>query len=325
MSKIKSIILDRHLKNQIKEEFLNKKSISEISRKYSIGRPIITKLLKQEGIYEKRFIVKWTAEMDNILKNNYDEFHNINDLMVLLKVSRDTIKKRVCKLGLTKHKPYKISWLTPKIKLRLEKWQGEISIESLAKELNVSSESLREYLIKIGKNTNLYRIKNCDYMKKFNVTAELDEKLKDPRIPAWQIAKVYGMSETWVHKKRLKIFDGKMINMRNTTKSLSECEAKVLEVLDSLDLISYSNYMIENESVDFYLGLKLIIEVQGKYWHSSLKKQKKDRNKKNILISKGYKILYLEEDEINNNIDNVKCKIKKFWVSHISNNMKKTW
>lgn len=316
---MKVISLKEDVEEKIKCDFVNDKlSISEISRKYDVGRPIIKKILEKYSVYEKRFIITWTEEMDKKLTSIYNEFHDINDMVSILGISKDTIKKRAKVLGL--NKPHKVKWLTPEIKEGLNNWNGEISINVLSKELNISQETLREYLNKIGKDTKLYRKTNPSYMRRFEITEQLNEDLKNPRLPAWYIAETYGMSETWIHKKRKEIFE-EVVIMRNTTGSLSRAEFKVKRILDELDIVYFTNHLIEGWSIDFYLGKKMTIEVQGDYWHSLPKKIEIDNKKKISLEKLGYFILYIKEYEIENDINQVKENIKKFWVSHISNNM----
>lgn len=317
---LKKISLSEDIRNKLIYDFVNSKlSISQLSRNYNIGRPRIRKILEESNVYEKRFIINWTKDMDEILISIYDEYHNIDDIVEIMGISKDSIKRRAKKLGLTKK--YKVSWLTPDIKYQLSNWNGENSISSMAKEIGINQETLREYLKKIGKDTYSYRKMNPNYTQQYQIKGKLENDLKNPTIPAWQISNEFGMSETWIHKKRKDIFSGNMILMRNTRKTLSKAEFEIANILDELDIIYYSNYEVEGWSIDFYLGKKMIIEVQGDYWHSSEKKKDIDERKKLDLQNKGYFILYIKENEIEKDINKVKTNIIKFWVSHISNNM----
>ena len=94
--------------------------------------------------------------------------------------------------------------------------------------------------------------------------------------------------------------------------------------------LNFNFYIYEkkvlNWKVDYYLGQKTIIEVQGEYWHAHNKEinltkaQEKnvlrDKLKYDQMIKCGYKVLYLWENEIKNDKDNYfsNCKevIKKF-------------
>lgn len=59
------------------------------------------------------------------------------------------------------------------------------------------------------------------------------------------------------------------------------------------------------------IPLGLVIEVQGSYWHKTEVAKNRDRIKKAKIISEGYELLYLLEEEINDNtfrrkLDNLK-------------------
>ena len=96
--------------------------------------------------------------------------------------------------------------------------------------------------------------------------------------------------------------------MRDTVNDFSLAEYKLANILDELDLLYKDHHTIENWSVDFYLGQKIIIEVQGDYWHSDEQRVERDKRKKEDLESKGYRVLHIWESELEN-IDKVKEKI----------------
>lgn len=64
-------------------------------------------------------------------------------------------------------------------------------------------------------------------------------------------------------------------------------------------------------SVDFKLDNK-IIEFDGDFWHSSFKQKSKDYIRDNFLISKGYEILRITENEYKKDKDNTIVKCLKF-------------
>nr|3R3P_A Chain A, Mobile intron protein [Bacillus phage 0305phi8-36]3R3P_B Chain B, Mobile intron protein [Bacillus phage 0305phi8-36] len=97
-------------------------------------------------------------------------------------------------------------------------------------------------------------------------------------------------------------------------------ERRVKEILDEMDIVYFTHHVVEGWNVAFYLGKKLAIEVNGVYWASKQKNVNKDKRKLSELHSKGYRVLTIEDDELND-IDKVKQQIQKFWVTHISNGM----
>lgn len=71
-----------------------------------------------------------------------------------------------------------------------------------------------------------------------------------------------------------------------------------------------------------FIDLKLIIEAQGDYWHGNpirfpnpsefqLSKISNDLNRKNILESLGYTVLYIWEYDMKNNLNSVEADLKK--------------
>jgi len=82
-------------------------------------------------------------------------------------------------------------------------------------------------------------------------------------------------------------------------KAQTSIERKVGSLLDHLGLISEAQKPLGPWCVDFYLPDKnLVIECDGKYWHSLKKPAVRDRQKNGWLISKGFKVLRLREDSI---------------------------
>lgn len=84
--------------------------------------------------------------------------------------------------------------------------------------------------------------------------------------------------------------------------------------------------------IDFLLSNKLGIEIQGDYWHGNSKiydfddlspqqinKMTADANKELLFNDLGYKILYLWEMDIINNIDECENRIKQFILENANN------
>ena len=61
--------------------------------------------------------------------------------------------------------------------------------------------------------------------------------------------------------------------------------------------------------------LRLVVEIDGTYWHSSARKQIQDRRKDSFMKNKGYTMLRLKEKEINEDIVREVAKIKEM-VKH---------
>ena len=96
--------------------------------------------------------------------------------------------------------------------------------------------------------------------------------------------------------------------MTDTFLCKSVPEMKVEEILEDLDLAYMYEKQIMNWKVDYYLGNKTIIEVQGEYWHSLNKVKEKDKRKFTELKNNGYTIIEIWENEVDN-IDLIKTRI----------------
>lgn len=77
--------------------------------------------------------------------------------------------------------------------------------------------------------------------------------------------------------------------------------------------------IIEEYKIDYYLGQKIIIEVQGKYWHNNNNKihLEKDKKKKKCLENLGYNIIYISEDDLKNKKEEIVKNILKMLVKNI--------
>lgn len=151
-------------------------------------------------------------------------------------------------------------------------------------------------------------------------------------------------------KQRIKLKETKSINAKKNNlhkkgylssidNKMSSIHKKIILILKDLKVkrhfvteYSLEKYFFDEVSEKY----KLIIEVHGDYWHANPNKYKKEdiiygpwknytaQDKWNYDVKrlkyakkKGYNVLVLWEEEINNNIDNIKNKIKKFILNHL--------
>ena len=70
-------------------------------------------------------------------------------------------------------------------------------------------------------------------------------------------------------------------------------------------------FNVDKWRFDYNLGFKLLIEVQGTYWHSTTKKKEIDARKKQFAETLGYVVLQIKEEDITKNKDMVKSIIRK--------------
>jgi very-short-patch-repair endonuclease len=97
-----------------------------------------------------------------------------------------------------------------------------------------------------------------------------------------------------------------MIGLLSNKRKDTSIEKKI-EILLKENNIGYEKQKrIDNITIpDFILNDKVIIYCDGTYWHSSKEIKERDERQNKYLINKGYKVLRLTEQDINNNI--AKC------------------
>lgn len=113
---------------------------------------------------------------------------------------------------------------------------------------------------------------------------------------------------------------------------ISNLERRIESILTGNKIYNKPQYWIKQKSYDFWLGEKIILEVQGTYWHCDPRFYsaedivkfgeeavlasdiwKKDQTKKEIAESYDYKVYYLWEYDLNQMTDDeVLEKIKEF-------------
>jgi len=131
-----------------------------------------------------------------------------------------------------------------------------------------------------------------------------------------------------IHKAYIKWYDNlpeseKLIFNQSRSKGIlkagkSKLELRIENILINNQIYNKSQFWVDRKSYDFYLGNKNILEVQGTYWHCDPRKYcstdivkfgddiyqvsdiwERDKIKKEIAESYGYKMYYIWEIEIN--------------------------
>jgi very-short-patch-repair endonuclease len=64
--------------------------------------------------------------------------------------------------------------------------------------------------------------------------------------------------------------------------------------------------------VDFLVENRLVIEVQGVYWHSKKRRSEKDEIKRNCLIETGYQFLEFTDEELKKDPESVETFVRKY-------------
>lgn len=181
---------------------------------------------------------------------------------------------------------------------------------------NVKFESIRNIAKKLNRSENdVYRTMKLNGIltpiskKRIQqpTTEEFKEDLANPLKSVVELARKYKVSCQTIKNWRTEKFgDFKTLNNRWLRKSEAEIEFE--EILEELDLAYIFQKELGKWRVDFYLGFKIVIEIQGDYWHKSEEQQEVDLRKKTELENEGYKVFWIEEKALKNK-DSVKKQI----------------
>lgn len=241
----------------------------------------------------------------------------IRELAKELGIGKDTLMRYADKNDLVKVPKDKLNATQRKA---IEDWNGEISLNELANNIGLSLAGVQKRMKKLGIDTQQYIEKNPHYRPGKTPRDEAFFKdIDNPKYSSIELAEKYGVSDVAIQQWRKKRH-GKFKPQIDTSTHLTTPERRVKEILDDLDIVYFTHHVVEGWNVDFYLGKKIAIEVNGVYWHSKQKNVDKDKRKLSELHDKGYRVLTIEDDELSD-IDKVKKQIQKFWVTHISNGM----
>ncbi len=261
---------------------------------------------------------KPSKDQERIIVEGYNSPDiGIRELAEKIGIGKDTLMRYAKSEGLIKVSKDR---LTKEQREAIENWKGEISLNQLAKDIGVSLAGVQKRMKKLGISTQQYIDKNPYYRPGKTPRDEaFFADIDNPSYTSAELGEKYGVSDVAIQRWRKKRH-GKFKPQIDTSTHLTTPERRVKEILDQLDIAYFTHHVVEDWNVDFYLGQKLAIEVNGVYWHNKPKNIKKDKKKLSELHSKGYHVLIINDDEMND-LTMVKKQIQKFWVSHISNDM----
>lgn len=331
---VKKIILTEEEKDYIKEHYLKGElSISMIAKNLQLDRGVVIRNAKEMGVNKvfpnktqgKRF--EWNEERDDLLKQLYDSDElTVVDIAEKFGISEDTITKRARILDIWK-KPKTRYSLKPKDVDFIRDRASSMSIVQIANELGISedfvSKKIKEmnltnlYFDELKKKWKLKKTKNQERIELFylnnkrpGVTPWNDDDflwdISDPYLTTYDVGEKWNLSASHIGRVRQQLL-GKMKATPKLQGSMTQIEKEVsILLVEELDLVYFFEHRIGKWNVDFYLGNKLCIEVQGSYWHASESVKDKDNRKKQELEEMGYVIFYIEEEGFSSKKDHIK-------------------
>lgn len=256
---------------------------------------------------------QWHEKEVEFLNDNY-YLHSYSKIGKILRRSKSSVEQKARNMGLVKSSTRK--WTDDEIEY-LKKHIDNTDYETIARHCKRSILACRTKACELGlvsykwrgqklkKEQQLFIIQNANkytdsfFASKFNCSIEAIEEVR----------KRHGVIKTG-----------------NEVSGKTLPEQKVEEILEFIDIPFAYNQSVADYRPDFYNEEhKLIIEVQGDYWHCNpylypdgpkdevqIKHVLRDYYKKCYFLSRGYQILYVWEYDILHDIEKVKEEIKQF-------------
>lgn len=299
------------------------KSVSQIARDLGYDRGVVRRKAKEMGLEKvfpkgtqgKKYI--WTKEKDALLIRLYDSSDvTVVDIAEEFGTSEDTVTKRAKSFGLNKR--IRNSYSKENIDEIKDKARS-MSIVKIANSIGFSEESVRKKVKELGLKNLYYDEKKEEWaLKRQEEKARIDyfknEKrrarvapvdddaflwdLSNPYYTTYQLGQKYNLNPSTIGNWRSRLL-GKMHASPVMKGIMTELEDIVSKILtQELDATYFFEHDIGSWNIDFYLGNKKGIEVQGERWHKSESVKEKDQRKLKELSGLGYSILYLHEQDI---------------------------
>lgn len=326
---------------EIKKMLSQGKTYKEIGNSYNISRNLVSKIISEYNLIQKKSadysFSKEEIDAIKILANkNISKYKAAQCFSTTTNVLNSVLSDNNIKWNFNGKKMdekiifecLNIALSSRKDILNLVEWKD---IEYIKENL------LKKSLLEISKNLNkdlktiktfinvftLYNDLNCDSIMCSEMKNSFIQDMENSELSNTYIGNKYGISLESIRTYRLENF-GERAKLSSQSYSKTTIELELESILDTLDLCYFYHKKIVNYEIDYYIGQKIIIEVQGKYWHSENKTIKKynpieaDNKKKKVLEENGYIVLQLKEDDIKNNKKNIAKLILKTYINKIT-------
>lgn len=284
-------------------------TIKAISNRLNLTRDIVYRIIKQFNIKIKptpknsrRKGYNWTDEKIQKLKEMYDSPDiKFRDIVLCFKCAPATISNKARQLGLVKRRAYEKLFTEEEIEY-LKKNIGLKSMNEICLHLNRCDETIEKKISELGL-INSYRFWASGIKSQMPDSDEFYNDIGNPSLSHAFLGRKYNVNGGTVSKWRQKLF-GSFKVMRDTYLCKSTAEMDFEDILDEMSLAYIYQQKVNKWKVDYNLGFKTLVEIQGSYWHTrSQKNIERDKRKLIELTDAGYTVLVIWEDELQNKSD----------------------
>ena len=168
--------MNKETYEQAKSMFLSGKSLRKIAEELNINRKLLSKKLKDEGIYTNKFI---TDSQFQIALDLFNQDKSLTYIAQQINVDRHTLSKEFDRRGYDKSKSkYSKNYMTRKItqydEIILERYSNKQSIQLIADELSISTNTVWNCLLKYNAvdSNRTSRIYDIDESKFESISTE---------------------------------------------------------------------------------------------------------------------------------------------------------
>ena len=300
------------------------KSLTALASELGIGRTVVRREIREKGLCasivrnsNSGIPIKWTTEMLSTLKAGYaDSTISVEDLGKKLGISACTTQEKAKELGLRKAR--KTIWNHKNLS-ELRELAQSCNILQISDALGMCSETVQKKVKELQIEVRHKLLRSGKLSLKGNFGSFVNDvecfsfitSLANPKLTNAEIADKFNISTFAVNTCRKSLFPTFYAKIDYSV-NFSELEIKFKHILDDLDIVFTRTKRIGKFSVDFYLGSKLCIELDGEYYHSSPERKRRDLRKSIFLHKKGYHLLRVKERELQD-VDTLKEKVLNFY------------
>lgn len=291
-----------------KEQILNIKELAnngltrtEIAKKMNVNRTTIARVFKEFNIEltktslnKKGKKYEWTdSKIKELITMCNSKEYNLLDIATHFECSLKTITNKTSELNISKKESIEIT--KGDIKYFKDNYETK-TIEEMSKERRLNEYGIMKKLFKIGLNTKPPKYSN----RNMPSTVDFWNDYINPNMSHTDVGRKYGIDRTTIGKWRRKDFGNDFKVMINTWLHKSDPEIVFEDILNELDMTFEYQKKILGWRCDYYLGFKIVIEINGRYWHSKEAAIVRDNKKKNDIENAGYTFITIWDDELDN-------------------------